>query len=358
MLRRSAQYAHTAASLTHPDLSGWQPNQGSADSDLLNELPQMVVRSRDLIRNHGVAEGALQTITDNVIGVRLRLSSTPDYKLLGKDKAWAEESSTRVESLWRTHAESTDIDAGNSLDFHGLTEQAFRSGWMNGEALALPLWLPRPGAMYSTRIQMVEPDRLSNPMSKMDSARLRAGIAIDQYGAPQGYWIRKVHPGDRMYAEAADINQWEYVPATTDWGRRRVIHVHDKGRVGQSRGKPSLTSVMRQFKVLGDFTNAELKAAVVNAKIAVLTESALSPEGLAELLSSDADARAKYTQAMSDRGLSTISMEDGQIIPLEFGEKLSGFTPGRPSGQFDPFVSNLHHRHRAEYPIRITDEGF
>ena len=346
MMQRTAQYAHSAASLTHPDLRGWQPNQGSADADLLNELPQIVMRSRDLVRNHGVADGAQQTLTDNIVGTGLRLSSTPDYLLLGKDKAWAEEWSKHTEARWRAYADSTDCDAGNSLNFHGQTEQIFRSTFSNGEGLALPLWLPRPGARYATRIQMIEPDRLSNPMGRMDGPRLRSGIEIDQYGAPLAYHIRKAHPGDRMYADAADINQWERIPAFTDWGRRRVIHVHNKGRVGQSRGKPSLTSVMRQFKVLGDFTNAELKAAVVNAKIAVLTESALTPEGIAELLSSDDDARKKYEDALANRGLSTISMEDGQIIPLEIGEKLSGFTPGRPSGSFDPFVTSIF-RHIA-----------
>lgn len=344
--RQFGNTAHTAASLTHPDLRGWLPNQGSADADLLPDHRQMVIRSRDLVRNHGVAEGALQTITDNVIGIGLRLSSTPDYKLLGKDKEWAEEWSSRVESLWRTHAESTDIDAGNSLDFHGLTEQAFRSGWMNGEALALPLWLPRPGVRYATRIQMIEPDRLSNPLSAMDGPRLRSGIEIDTYGAPQAYHIRKAHPGDRIYADAADINSWDRIPAYTDWGRRRVIHVHDKSRVGQSRGKPALASVMRQFKVLGDFTNAELKAAVVNAKIAVLTESSLAPDEVVSLLSSDADAQQKYEDDMASRGLSTIQMEDGMIVPLNIGEKLAGFTPGRPSASFDPFVTSIF-RHIA-----------
>jgi lambda family phage portal protein len=338
--------AHSAASLTHPDMRGWLPATASADADLLPELSQIAARSNDLVRNHGVADGALQTITDNVIGVGLRLSSTPDYRLLGKDKAWAEEWSKTVESLWRTHAEAVDIDAGRSLNFHGLTEQVFRHGWTDGEGLALPLWLPRPGSRFATRIQVIDPARLSNPVGRMDGPRLRSGIEVDQYGAPLAYHIRKAHPGDRMLADAADLNAWERIPATTAWGRARVIHVHDKARAGQSRGKPSLTAVMRQFKVLGDFTNAELKAAVVNAKIAVLTESAASQESIVELLSSDPEAREKYTQALSERGLSTISMEDGQIIPLEIGEKLAGFTPSRPSGSFDPFVTSIF-RHIA-----------
>lgn len=338
--------AFLAASLDHPDMRRWQPAGASADADLLPERAMMAARSRDLTRNSGVAEGALQTVTDNVIGVGLRLSSTPDYRMLGKSKEWAEEWSTRVEGLWRTWAESMDCDAGRSLDFTGLTIQVFRSGWLNGEGLALPLWLPRPGAQFSLRMQVIEPDRLSNPAGRMDGPRLRGGIEIDQYGAPLAYHIRKAHPGDRMLAAVADLNSWERIPALTDWGRPRVLHVHDKERAGQSRGKPALSAVMRQFKVLRDFTDAELKAAVVNAKVAVVTESTLDSTAVVELLSSDPAAREKYEQDLAERGLSSISMEDGQIIPLALGEKLSGFTPARPSGSFDPFVTAIF-RHIA-----------
>jgi hypothetical protein len=59
---------------------------GSADSDLLSELPTLVSRSRDLTRNHGVAAGAIQTLVDNVIGTGLRLAAIPDYRALGKPR--------------------------------------------------------------------------------------------------------------------------------------------------------------------------------------------------------------------------------------------------------------------------------
>ncbi len=338
--------AYLAASLDHPDMRRWQPLVQSADADLLPERQTMAARSRDLTRNSGVAEGALQTITDNVIGVGLRLVSTPDYRLLGKSKEWAEEWSTGVESLWRTWSEVMDCDAGRSLDFTGLTIQMFRSGWLNGEGLALPLWLPRPGSRFNLRLQVIEPERLSNPLGRVNGPRLREGIEIDEYGAPQAYHIRRAHPGERLMASVADLMTWERVPAFTDWGRRRVIHAHDRERAGQSRGKPALAAVMRQFKVLRDFTDAELKAAVVNAKVAMLTESNLSPEAVAELLSSSEDARSEYAEALTERGLSTITMEDGQIIPLGLGEKLAGFSPARPAGSFDPFVTSIF-RHIA-----------
>ena len=113
--------AHRAASTMARELSSWTPVAASPDADLLDELPTLVSRSRDLVRNHGVAAGAIQTHVDNVVGTGLRLSATPDYRALGRDKAWADDWSRSTEALWRAWAETTDCDAAQSLTFHGLT---------------------------------------------------------------------------------------------------------------------------------------------------------------------------------------------------------------------------------------------
>ena len=124
-----------------------------------------------------------------IVGSGLRLAARPDYVALGKPKEWADEWARQVESLWRTWAESTLCDAANTSTFAGLTIQAFRSSLLNGEALALPLWLPQ--REFATTLQLVEPDRLSNPNGEQDSKTLRGGIEIDKYGAPIAYWIKR-----------------------------------------------------------------------------------------------------------------------------------------------------------------------
>jgi capsid protein len=83
---KASDTAHRAASLRARELASWMPLLGSADSDLLSELPTLVSRSRDLTRNHGVAAGAIQTLVDNVIGTGLRLASIPDYRALVNPK--------------------------------------------------------------------------------------------------------------------------------------------------------------------------------------------------------------------------------------------------------------------------------
>ena len=101
--------AHRAASYRSRELSSWNPVAGSADSDLLDELPTLVSRSRDLARNHGVASGALQTLTDNVVGTGFRLSAMPDYKALDQTKEWADDWSRKTEALWRSWADTTAV---------------------------------------------------------------------------------------------------------------------------------------------------------------------------------------------------------------------------------------------------------
>gem|GEM_PF-4947681 len=100
-----------------------------------------------------------------------------------------------MEFLWRSWSEITDCDAAKSLIFAGLTSQVFKFSMFNGEALALPLWLKE--RRFSTVLQLVEPDRLSNSDGKHDSKTLRSGIEIDSYGAPKAYWIRKNHLGGK-----------------------------------------------------------------------------------------------------------------------------------------------------------------
>lgn len=323
--------SHKAASITTRELSSWQPLKGSADNDLLPELSTIVSRSRDLARNHGVASGAIQTLSDNIVGTGFRLSAKPDYKLLGKTKEWEEEWQVKVESLWRSWAETTACDAAKMLNFSGLTTLVFKSCLINGEALVLPLWLK--DRKFSTCLQLVEPDRLSNPQQRMDSKELRGGIEIDKYGAPVAYHIRKTHPGD--YWIGSDMDSWERIPAYTPFGRKRVIHVHDVERIGQTRGKPILAAIMPMFKMLDHYERSELQAAIVNAMIAAFIETPMDAESLNELFGGNSD---DYLDAKKDW---KVKLEGGSIIPIFPGDKIAPFTPSRPNSAYGSFIENV-----------------
>ena len=192
--------------------------------------------------------------------------------------------------------------------------------------------LANPGC-FATCIQLVEPDRLSNPNNAMDTKTMRGGIEIDKYGAPVAYHIRKNHPGDYWIGGANDT--WERIPAYTDFGRRRVLHVHDVERIGQTKGKPILTSIMPMFKMLDHYERSELQAAIVNAMIAAFIETPMDAEGLNELFGGDSN---DYLNAKKDW---KVKLEGGSIIPIFPGDKIAPFTPSRPNSAYGSFIENV-----------------
>lgn len=326
--------AHHGASRAALDVASWIPRRGSANSDLLWELPQLVGRSRDIERNSGVAKGGIQTVIDNVVGTGLRLSSRPDYKTLGKTKEWATEWSRQYEALFHSWWWSTRCHAGDTMTGDQMTAQQFRAGLVNGEFVALPLWIPERGDGFGTKIQTVEADRLSQPNGIFESSAMHGGIEFDIYGAPVAYWIRRTHPGDAYYD--ANGMGWDRVERRFPFGRLRVIHGFDPERSRQARGKPLLTSVLPQFKQLDRYTNAEIMAAVVNGMVAMTIETPLDQDSIIELFKGDSTA---YMKARQDHA---VGISSGSMIPLFPGDKASSFMPQRPNSGFGAFVENIY----------------
>lgn len=324
--------AYDAASHNSKETHDWWPTLGSADADLLNELETISARSHDLTRNNGLAHGYSQTLVDNVIGPELRLAAKPNYAALGKDKDWAEAFAHDVESRWRTYASSTDCDVARKLNFGSMTQLVMRTAITNGEALGLPIWTQ--GRRYNTAMMLIDPIRLSNPYYTFDTDTLRGGIKTNKYGEALGYHIQKSHPFD-VGGWQYDVG-WDYIPARTRRGRRRVIHVYDQQRTGQSRGIPMLASVMGDFKMAGSYQKVELRTAIANSLIAAFIESTMAVDDIADAFD------ANYDDYIQERKGWKSKLTGGDMIQLPPGDKVTPFTPNRPGNAFGAFMESAY----------------
>lgn len=329
--------AHEAAGGSLP-MANWNPLPGSADADTLPDLGTMTARSRDLTRNNGVMAGGIQTLRDNIVGATLRLSATPDYRLLGWSREKAREWGNHSEAQFRTWAETTECDAARTLNLLGMSLQALGGAMMNGDVAALPLWLPRNGSSWATRLMVLESDRLATPLELRHRANIRGGIEFDQYGAPVAYYLLKQHPGDVLLGgfTGAAWQEWERIPAYTDWGRRRFLHLHDKERTGQSRGKPIVASVMKDFHMLGKYASNELQASLANSLVAAFLQSDMDSQQAAEVFGTDASS--DIWKDFMGRKPMVRQMEGAAILPLPPGATLQPFSPGRPNPSFEAFM--------------------
>ena len=326
--------AYKAASLDDRSMGGWAPLPTSADADLSGELPIMVGRARDLARNNGVAAGGNQTLKDNIIGATLRLSAKPDYRLLGRDIEWAREWSRNTESEFRSWADTTECDAGRSLTLLGLSLQILGGAFMNGDGLALPVWKPRNGSRWATRLHVIESDRLSTPYGMEYQKGLSGGVQSDQHGEPLWYWIMKHHPGDKWGMMFSRPDEWERIPAFTSWGRRRVLHLHDKERAGQSRAAPLVKAVMREFNLAGRYTHTELQTAITNSLIAGVLESDLDMDSMHNIFGED--TKNQYDQAIGGfRG----QLKSGAILKAPIGTNVKLFDNGRNTAGYEQYMT-------------------
>ncbi|AWN43159.1 phage portal protein [Methylobacterium durans] len=341
--------AHHAASLAARDMATWSNFRISPDAALLPELDTIAARVDDLTRNNGIAAGAERTFVDNVIGPRVRCKPNPDRIALGRSAEWVAEWSQQVESLFGSYFDTDWFDAGLRYNGHVSTRLLARTIAATGEGLALPLYTKRNGSRWNTCIQLVDPARLSNPNGSADTSTLRGGVEIDAVTtAAVAYHIRKSHPGDAFSLRSAfSAGAWERIPAYQAFGRRRVIHVYESERVGQTRGKSIVAAVARQFKMLDKYAVEQVRLAVLNSLVFGALETPLDQQSIVEMmggagadgLDDPSAAFAAYQSAINEW---RVQMRGGAIIPMPPGTNLKPFAPNNQNAaSFEQFFRTV-----------------
>jgi len=329
--------SHAAASLAAKDMATWPSWRISPDAALLPEIDTISARVDDLTRNNGIAAGAERTFVDNVIGPRITCKPTPNRIALGKSVDWVDGWSREVESLFSTFTDTDWFDAGLRYNFHVCTRLQTRMIAATGECLALPLWTQRNGSRWNTCIQLIDPARLSNPNNGQNTAKLRGGIELDPVtGAANAYHIRKSHPGDMFGGLMNFGGEWERIPAYMDFGRRRVLHVYESERVGQTRGKAAITAVARQFHMFDAMSREQLRLAVLNSLVFAALETPLQPEQIENIFGQSEDPMGAYQDSLQDW---RIQMKGGTMVTLPPGTQMKPFTPSGQMSGLDTFAT-------------------
>lgn len=349
----SATTAYQAADPASQDLAGWWPLSGSADRDLLYDQRMIVDRARDWYRNDGIANGAVTTARDWIIGHNLRPDPLPDARALGITQDQAFELADQMSTQWMlaTSDPRRYIDASRHDTWGGLSGTMFNHRYIDGEAIAAILWRPR-GGDFATCLQVIDPDRASNPDGLPDDGHLRRGVKYDDDDAMVGAYIRKAHPRD-VGMQAADAFTWEFVPRETPWGRPLLIHDFDKTRAQQSRGVSKFAPILRVGKMLDKQFAAEQQIALLNAILGAVAESPFDHEFLMELLGDSGGEKAfnQYQGLRKEFHDKRAISIGGVRIPIMFpGERINFMQASRPSSGLGPFADKMAEKMAAALP--------
>ena len=341
-------WAYDAQAWFSQDFGQWFPAVRSPDAEINADRDRTVARTRDLTRNDGWARGAIDTMADAAVGVVMMPLPEPNFGALQRidrrlDSVWADEFAAAIEGEWQAWAEGPEksCDGARMLTVGQMLRLAFVHKVRDGDALAVVLWNEGAldfGSRYATQIQMIDPDRLSNPYEQLDLDRMRGGVEIDVLGAPIAYWIRRAEPND--WFDVANSMLWDRFPRETPWGRPVVVHDCERDRVGQHRGVGVLTSVMGRFKMLSRFDQVSLQRAVLQALLGMFVKSPYDTEMVQSALADGDDGGLGAYQALRSAytAENPPTLMGGVRIPKLFpGESIETVKSDSSLSEFDVF---------------------
>ncbi|WP_413509999.1 phage portal protein [Serratia liquefaciens] len=355
MLVGGSRVPYDAADSFSDQLANWQPALWSPDNEINIYRDRIVSRVRDLARNDGWASGSITRVLDNAIGANFRPILKPDYRMLALmtgnkafDATWADEYGKVIEAHWRSWAQDDPgryCDVERKQTVSQMLRLGFRHKLIDGDALAVLQYRPdrlgRGRGRYATTVQIVDPDRLSNPQQNFDMPNIRGGVEIDGDGAPVAYHIREAHIGD--WWSGAKTMTWQRIPRETDWGRPHVVHDYDHERGAQHRGNGILTPVVQRLKMLIKYDQTELEAAILNAVFGAYVSSPYDPQMVEAAMGEnfdDTSIGAYQDGRIEFHNDRRISLQNGSRMPILYpGEKIETVNASRPHSNFEVFES-------------------
>ena len=345
-------YGAYGASQGRKSLATWLSSGLGADDDIVQNLPTLRSRSRDLFMGSPLATGVIKTVRTNVVGSGLTLNAHIDRRALGLSEeeaaAW-EENVEREFALWSS---TTACDASRSLNFYQLQALVCSNALLSGDCFVMLPSLAVPGSPYLTKIYVIESDRVCNPMDAAVGMDVLEGVEVGRYGEPVAYWIAKYHPYSYHYdVSKTGPQHWTRVPAFgPQTGLPMVLHVRsDFERPGQRRGLPFLAPVIEALKQIERYTDAELQAAVISG---LFTGFITTSDG--------SGLQGGFPGLDDETKEDDVHLGNGSMVRLATGEDVKFSTPGRPNANFNGFVESIAKQIGAalELPYELVVKKF
>lgn len=307
---------------------------GSADQDLLIDLPTMRTNSRTMVRDDGVGSAAVRVFEENVVGTGLQPQMMVTGDLAGVPEKVAQQWNRDVEQVWADW-EGEEADAGERMTFAELQRLAIRSVVVDGEFLlhrtvVQPEWAPWRSLV--TAFEPVDPDRVLDPVTLNGvSGQMRSGVEVGDRGQAIAYWITPRHPQEYgfLLRQGQKVLNVPERFARFSGGLPSILHLYQVQRPGQTRGIPFFAPVYSLVESLNDMIDTEAIAAKAASRFCAFIRQTLDSSAVNSLVEDDGD------------GNKIERLEPGTVRYLGPGEEIQSFSPNRPSNTWDPFVDRL-----------------
>jgi lambda family phage portal protein len=311
----------------------WFPSFGSPDGEIIQDLPTLRARSRDLYRNNPVARGAIDLMVSNVVGRGLRQQCAIDREVIQKYTGWDDDTTNnylnsleiQIEKDFARHAESKESDYRGQRNFYENIELAFKTKLTSGEAFCL---LPMRRGKIS--LCVIEADQVQSPYNQFHTRTNRDGIETEPDGTPIAIHVNK---NQETYPA-----EFERILIKGEHSKRtQVIHLYNADRPGQTRGVPFLAPVIQLLKHLDEYRKSELIRAKVVSLFSVFIRSQ-NPNALNE----NTITEPEQDDSSVDSEGRDFKLAPGSVHQLLPGEDINFANPGNISSNYTPLAESIY----------------
>lgn len=318
----AALQAYEAAKLTrtNPAMPG-----GSADGEILQDLPRLRELSRGLTRDDATVASAVDIREQYIVGTGIlpQPRCTPEETGLTQEQC-DEWNRSCLEAFMRWAVDEADATRqGTFFDLQALVQRCVDA---DGEAIAHTV----VGGDGMIACEIIDADRIVSP-NEIDTPTIRSGVEIDKHGRPVAFHILPHHPDD-WFIGAPVTAQPKRVEVEHN-GISIVQHVFRRVRPGQTRGVPRIASAILCGRHLHHYLDSELIAARAASNISLWIQR--------EASTTDADIFPVQESEVGQDGNYHETTRAGTVEYLNEGEKPIAFNPNRPGSQFEPFVVRI-----------------
>jgi len=323
-LRYSMLATYAGATKNRRD-SDWKPKNKSAEANILPDCSTLNARARALVRDNAHARSAVKAYVRNVVGKGITPISTVRFSD-GADNAALNREIDRLWQIWSRNKDYCDVEGRKTIP--DMQRMLIAHLVEAGEFIFIESIGENPADVPDLQLQAVEAEQLDTSKNKEPSTgnEIRLGVEVTKTGRPVAYHIHSRTPDD--------FRTWR-TPASERIPARRVHHIFIQDRPGQTRGVTWFAPVIQKLRDLAEYDSTQLWTARLEACIGLLIENQAGTESgtIGGLKSGD-----EGDDNVDADGNRELNFRPGMVFEGAAGEKLTGFAPTRPGGQYDPFI--------------------
>jgi lambda family phage portal protein len=295
-------------------------------------------RSKQLFTENLYARGLIRRLLTNEINKGLALEATPDGEILNVETNTLSDWSEMIERRFAVWAKNPELcDHKGLRTFGAIQRQARMMALISGDVLVIL----RQGASNSPTVELIDADHIEDPMSgtmhrqaKARGNEIKHGVEVD----PNGRHIA-------FYVKQADDTHVRIPARGARTGRRQAWLVYGTERmVDDVRGQSLLALVVQSLKEVDRYRDAEQRAAVINATIAMWIKKTEDKMGTLPV-TGGAVRKDTYTTQNDSQGRKDVQFSSnmpGMIMQeLQTGEEPVSYDTRRPNVNFGTFEAAI-----------------